>query len=77
MPTNEVAREQMPHYVQKTTAEIGRVAASAVTGPQQNAITRRSVESGNAVTCLMILTSNSLQARLHANPAIAKCCPYP
>ncbi|MCU6421449.1 phage regulatory CII family protein [Klebsiella aerogenes] len=30
LPTNEVAWEKMPQYVLKATAEIGRVAASAV-----------------------------------------------
>ncbi|EHN8902920.1 phage regulatory CII family protein [Enterobacter asburiae] len=32
VPTNEVAREKMPQYVLKATAEMGRVAASAVCG---------------------------------------------
>ena len=41
VPTNEVAREKMPQYVLKATAEIGRVAASAVSGVQLNATTRR------------------------------------
>lgn len=40
VPTNEVAREKMPQYVLKTTAEIGRVAASAVSDVQLNATTR-------------------------------------
>lgn len=55
--TNEVAREQMPKYVQKVTAEIDRVAASAISGSQLNAIIRRKVvESINFVTRLMTLT---------------------
>lgn len=33
----------MPQYVLKATAEIGRVAASAVSGVQLNATTRRQV----------------------------------
>ena len=41
VPINEVAREKMPQYVLKATARIGRVAASAVSGVQLNAITRR------------------------------------
>ncbi|MDP1148245.1 phage regulatory CII family protein, partial [Klebsiella pneumoniae] len=32
VPTNEVARAKMPQYVLKAPAEIGRVAASAVSG---------------------------------------------
>lgn len=56
VPTNEVAREKMPQYVLKATAEIGRVAASAVSGVQLNATTRRQVvESVNSVTRLMAL----------------------
>ncbi|MBL5965965.1 phage regulatory CII family protein [Lelliottia amnigena] len=72
VPTNEVAREKIPQYVLKATAEIGRVAASAVSGVQLNATTRRQVvESVNSVTRLMALTAISLQARLQANPAMA------
>lgn len=62
----------MPQYVLKATAEIGCVAASAVSGVQLNATTRRQVvESVNSVTRLMALTAISLQARLQANPAMA------
>ncbi|HAH9644343.1 phage regulatory CII family protein [Escherichia coli] len=32
VPINEVAKEKLPHYVMSATAEIGRVAAGAVTG---------------------------------------------
>ena len=72
VPLNEVAKEKMSHYVLKATAEIGRVAASAVSGVQLNATTRRqAVESVNSVTRLMALTAISLQARLQANPAMA------
>ncbi|TDN58451.1 phage regulatory CII family protein [Scandinavium goeteborgense] len=72
VPTNEVAREKMPQYVLSATAEIGRVAASAVSGVQLNTTTRRQVvESVNSVTRLMALTAISLQARLQANPAMA------
>lgn len=72
VPTNEVAREKIPQYVLKATAEIGRVAASAISGVQLNATTRRQVvESVNSVTRLMALTAISLQARLQANPAMA------
>jgi hypothetical protein len=42
-----VAREKMPQYVLKATAEIGRVAASAVSGVQLNAATRRQVVPKN------------------------------
>lgn len=32
VPLNEVAEENLPHYVMSATAEIGRVAAGAVSG---------------------------------------------
>lgn len=65
VPTNEVAREKMPQYVLKATAEIGRVAASAVSGVQLNATTRRQVvESVNSV-------SLRLSAEVHSAPLVA------
>ncbi|HBZ4243174.1 phage regulatory CII family protein [Klebsiella aerogenes] len=72
VPLNEVASEKMPHYVLNATAEIGRVAASAVSGEHQTATERRQViESINSVTRLMALTAVSLHARLQYNPAMA------
>lgn len=62
----------MPHYVLNATAEIGRVAASAVSGELQTTASRRQViDSINSVTPLMALTAVSLQARLQANPVMA------
>lgn len=55
----------MPQYVLKSTAEIGRIAASVVSAVQLNATTRRQVvECVNSVTRLMVLIAISLQARL-------------
>ncbi|EMD9177456.1 TPA: phage regulatory CII family protein [Enterobacter asburiae] len=72
VPLNEVASEKMPHYVLNATAEIGRVAASAVSGEHQTTTERRQViESINSVTRLMALTAVSLHARLQYNPAMA------
>lgn len=72
VPMNEVAREKMPVYVLSATAEIGRVAASTVSGePQTSANRRQTIESINSVTRLMALTAISMQARLQANPAMA------
>lgn len=69
---NEVASEKMPHYVLNATAEIGRVAAGAVSGEVKTTAGRRDVISSiNSVTRLMALTAVSLQARLQANPAMA------
>ena len=69
---NDVAKEKLPHYVLSATAEIGRVAAGAVSGEVKTTAGRRDVISSvNAVTRLMALTAMSLQARLHVNPAMA------
>lgn len=72
VPVNEVAKEKLPHYVMSATAEIGRVAAGAVSGDVKTTTGRRDViNSINSVTRLMALTAVSLQARLQANPAMA------
>lgn len=68
VPTNEVAREKMPQYVLKATAEIGRVAASAVSSVQLNATTRRQVvESINSVTRLARVHHYGLRDRAIKN----------
>lgn len=70
--SNEVASEKMPHYVLNATAEIGRVAAGAVSGDVKTSAGRRDViNSINSATRLMALTAVSLHARLQANPAMA------
>ncbi|MEX0579390.1 phage regulatory CII family protein (plasmid) [Enterobacter cloacae subsp. cloacae] len=72
VPVNEVAKEKLPHYVMSATAEIGRVAAGAVSDEVKTTAGRRDVISSiNLVTRLMALTAVSLQARLQANPAMA------
>jgi len=72
VPMNEVAKEKLPHYVMGATAEIGRVAAGAVTGDVKTPAGRRDVISSiNSVTRLMALAAVSMQARLQANPAMA------
>ncbi|WP_139501594.1 phage regulatory CII family protein [Escherichia coli] len=72
VPINEVAKEKLPHYVMSATAEIGRVAAGAVSGDVKTSAGRRdAISSINSVTRLMALSAVSLQARLQANPAMA------
>ncbi len=44
VPINEVAKEKLPHYVMSATAEIGRVAAGAVSLPRWRTV-RRSVSA--------------------------------
>lgn len=71
-PLNEVAKENLPHYVMSATAKIGRVAAGAVSGDVNTSAGRRDVfNSINYVTRLMALTAVSLHARLQSNPAMA------
>lgn len=72
VPLNEVAKEKMPQYVLKATAEIGHVAAGAVSGEQLTTAGRRQIiDSINSVTRLMALTAVSMQARLQSSPAMA------
>lgn len=72
VPMNEVAKEKLPHYVMSATAEIGHVAASAVSGDVKSTAGRRAViRSINSVMRLMALAAVSVQARLQANPAMA------
>ena len=72
VPINEVAKEKLPHYVMSATAEIGRVAAGAVSGDVKTSAGRRdAISSINSVTRLMALAAVSLQARLQVNPAMA------
>ena len=72
VPINEVAKEKLSHYVMSATAEIGRVAAGAVSGDVKTSAGRRdAISSINSVTRLMALAAVSLQARLQANPAMA------
>ncbi|WP_460195581.1 phage regulatory CII family protein [Escherichia coli] len=72
VPINEVAKEKLPHYVMSATAEIGRVAAGAVSGDVKTSAGRRdAISSINSVTRLMALAAVSLQARLQANPEMA------
>lgn len=72
IPINEVAKERLPHYVMSATAEIGCVAAGAVSGDVKTSAGHRDVISSiNAVTRLMALAAVSLQARLQANSAMA------
>lgn len=71
VPLNEVANEKMPQYVLKATAEIGQVAAGAVSSEQLTTAGRRQIiDSINSVTRLMALTAVSMQARLQSSPAM-------
>ena len=72
VPINEVAKEKLPHYVMSATAEIGRVAAGAVSGDVRTTTgCRDAISSINSVMRLMSLAAISVQARLQVNPAMA------
>lgn len=60
VPINEVAKEKLPHYVMSATAEIGRVAAGAVSGDVKTSAGRRdAISSINSVTRRASLYLNS------------------
>lgn len=72
VPTNEVAKENMGQYVMGAVAEIGKVAAGAVSGDAKTVAGRRAIiGSVNSVVRMMSLTAVALQARLQVNPAMA------
>ncbi|EDD4584835.1 hypothetical protein BRR39_09330 [Salmonella enterica subsp. enterica serovar Enteritidis] len=67
VPINEVAKEKLPHYVMSATAEIGRVAAGAVSGDVKTSAGRRdAISSINSVTRLMALAAIFFMAKIPA-----------
>ena len=72
VPVNEIAKEKLPHYVMKATAEIGQLAAGALPGTQLTHSCKRGLlqNVNNGIRCLT-LAALAVQARIHSNPAIA------
>lgn len=72
VPVNEVANEKLPLYVMKATAEVGQLAAGAVSTEPMTASSKRgllqNVNSG--IRCLT-LAAMAVQARIQANPALS------
>ncbi|EON87838.1 phage regulatory CII family protein [Plesiomonas shigelloides] len=71
VPVNEVAKEHLPVYVMKATAEIGQIAATAaVGGKMPHSSKHHVVDSVNSGIRYLSLAALSLQARLQSNPAL-------
>lgn len=72
VPVNEVANDKLPLYVMKATAEIGQLAAGAISTEQLSASSKRgllqNVNSG--IRCLT-LAAIAVQTRIQANPALS------
>lgn len=72
VPINEVANEKLPLYVMKATAEVGQLAAGAISTEPMTASSKRgllqNVNSG--IRCLT-LAAIAVQARIQANPALS------
>lgn len=71
VPVNEVAKENLPAYVLKATAEVGQLAAGVVSQDKFTTACRRGfVQNVNAgIRCLM-LAAIAVQTRVHSNPAM-------
>lgn len=64
VPINEVAKEKLPHYVMSATAEIGRVAAGAVSGDVKTSAGRRdAISSINSVMRHLVTLIEELRQR--------------
>ena len=71
IPTNEVSAEKLPVYVMKATAEIGQIAAGALSHERMTQAHKHSmVDSVNSGIRYLSLTALTMQARLQANPAV-------
>lgn len=72
VPLNEAKAECVSQYVLQATAEIGKVAARAVSGQRMTAECKSSlVESVNAGIRYMSLIGIAVHSRIHANPTLA------
>lgn len=71
VPVNDVAKENLPHYVMSATADLGKLAGATITGETGTATGRRqAIECINSATRCLALTAVSLHARLHTHPAM-------
>lgn len=72
VPVNEVANEKLPVYVMKATAEVGQLAASAISAETfSNSCKRSLMQNANTGIRCLTLAALTVQARIHANPAMA------
>ncbi|WP_414147566.1 phage regulatory CII family protein [Erwinia sp. BNK-24-b] len=72
VPVNEVANEKLPVYVMKATAEVGQLAAGAISSESlTNSCKRGLLQNVNTGIRCLTLAALAVQARIHANPAMA------
>ncbi|MGC6093457.1 phage regulatory CII family protein [Citrobacter portucalensis] len=71
VPVNELVTENLPDYVMGATAEVGRIAGSAMSkGRMTQSHKHTLVESANAGMRFLALAALSVDARLKTNPAM-------
>lgn len=72
VPMNEAKAERMTHYVMQATAELGKVAAAAVSGERMTASrTSAFMENINAGIKCLSLIGLTVHARVQSNPTLA------
>lgn len=72
VPVNEVANEKLPVYVMKATAEVGQLAASAISAETfANTCKRGLMQNVNTGIRCLTLAALAVQARIHASPTMA------
>lgn len=72
VPVNELASEKLPVYVMKATAEVGQLAAGAVSMERMTQCRKNSmVSSVNVGIRCLFLAAMAVQCRIQGNPAVA------
>jgi hypothetical protein len=71
VPINELVTDKLPDYVMGATAEVGRIAGSAMSKERLSQSHKHAlVESANAGMRFLALAALSVDARLKTNPAM-------
>jgi len=72
VPVNELASEKLPVYVIKATAEVGQLAAGAISTERMTQCRKNSmVSSVNVGIRCLFLAAMAVQCRIQGNPAVA------
>ncbi len=72
VPVNELASEKLPVYVMKATAEVGQLAAGAISTERMTQCRKNSmVSSVNVGIRCLFLAAMAVQCRIQGNPAVA------
>ena len=72
VPVNELASEKLPVYVMKATAEVGQLAAGAISKERMTQCRKNSmVSSVNVGIRCLFLAAMAVQCRIQGNPAVA------